>query len=289
VSSFGSISEFPVAAGPEGGTSIPPGAAPSQSAQHLLDQLPERRRQRGFMEVSQSLVLTTLAALAVIPRAPLYTQLDQKPEQEAFQPPNLALQLQPAAPQTPVGRFLDTPMPERIDKLEAHTLIVTRFVLEQAPFRQTDWPTPQRLHERDVHFLLPQPRPTEAAPEVPLIRPFDWPTPVRAKERDVHGLQFQVRPPEVAPGTPIIPIDLTFEVPRHPDPVVFDPPNLLTTTLFVTPVLPFRQMDWPNPVQAEQRQFGFAYNSMVPLLPPDVVQPTGNDEWIIRWRRRHRR
>lgn len=144
--------------------------------------------------------------MATLARAPLFARTPQRPRPQ--QPP-------------PCANLLQT------------TLAPTG----QAPFRQTDWPNPKR-----VVF-----RPQDTSQSgilvelIPMIRQSDWPNPVRRPTVQQPAPQHNLLTATLAPVIVVQPFkQQTFAgpapriVPQPPQVL----PNLLTTTLYVPPVIP---------------------------------------------------
>lgn len=148
--------------------------------------------------------------------------------QQAPQPPNLLLSTLAVAapPELPVGRQTDWPNP-----------VVRKHLLRTTIARSSyDPPAP---------VVPPEP--------FPVGRQLDWPNP--SKRRTLGGIEFEHASYQEIP-------DFLLTSLRHdwPNPVVrrsaqqpHPLPNLLSSTLFVTPLPPFKQTDWQNPSKAHPR------------------------------------
>lgn len=209
-----------------------------------LTENPARARQAGFLEVTQSLLLTTLSAALLLQaphdwpnpaRARAALQLEQSP--------NLVLA---GIPQ--YGALRDPyfvaywrkpwPAPDSYPDLLLSTLAASAAL----PFNQTDWPNPSRLR------LAGQPEQVSA----PLVlgfrpfKPYEWQNPAWRRAPPQPD-----QPPNLAlAGIPKYPGFGPYEWPNSALRRAAAPeqgPSLLLGLLAPAASQPFAALDWPNP------------------------------------------
>jgi hypothetical protein len=237
---------------------------------------PIARKQSGFLEVGQSLILATLAiTVAVVFRAPLYTA-PVKARTVALHDtvPNLLTGTLAPAIVLPFAQT-DWPNPpaRRAMAVETTPNVALYPPIVVLPFAQGDWPNP--LGRRPISV--------DAAPNTLAaitVAPFnldDWPNPQRARFQGIEG------PPNVALNAPIpIPPFNQDEFPtptRASSPGQLDAPgSLLLTTLRPAAPAPFTSLDWPTP----QRAKGFASTDVQGanwIPPPSITAPFSQSDW----------
>jgi hypothetical protein len=206
------ISEGPISSIQESSSSAP--AAP-----FLPGQFPEveKRKQRGFTDVTVNLLLTTLAAAAVAPgtRAPIVIQQPASKPAIVEQAPNLLL-----------------------------TTLAAQAAKPFAPYQQIDLPAKKRQPAvfEGPNLLLST---LAQAQRTPFL-PADWTSAARRKApaaQDFPNLAVSLAPP-VDPGQPRV--ALVIERKAKKATPVFDPPNLVIG-LAQAQAAPFAQTDWPYP------------------------------------------
>lgn len=215
------------------------------------------RRQSGEIFVAVNLLLTVLAAPAVVPRAPLYSPRPPIQSQQQWVAPNL--------------------------------LLTTLAAPAAAPFKQVDWPIPiaRRSQQQDFaqNLLGTTLAPTGAVP----FSQIDWPKQTsRARTQADAPLNLLLTPGLTPPFRPVdLPnpraITRAFQA---------DPPNLLTSTLSAAPsVVPFSLDDWPSP-QARRAPQTDAFQNLLSttLAPTTALAPFRQPEWQVqragRWQDR---
>jgi hypothetical protein len=268
-------------------------------------QNPVRRVAQIQQTVHQNLLTTTLAQPAAVPFKPVTfanplpakrsTQVEQRPVAPGsllapFSPDDLSIYVARKVPQQPelqtglLQTSLYTDPPTLVARVPLVAAAVKRAIVQQpdplhnllattlgaqapvaAPFRQTDWPNPQRRAGNMGAQVLT----VLSYYDQNAFRQTEWPNSVVARK---------VQQPQLVPNlsTSTLSVVVPAGDPRRqtdwPNPVrakqVQQPQpqtGLLQTALFTTPIDPkVSQTDWPNPTRARAVQ--------QPDVPPALLQ-----------------
>lgn len=204
---------------------------------------PIRRKQTGVIEVSQALLLTTLASFPLLHHAfegsnPTQTT---KRYQNLEIPPNLVLTLQPTpAPRAPL--FENRPNKRWIPVLEQPPNLLITGVLSTPISSAQEYPTQifKRYQDREIppNLLI------SGVVSSPITRKFDWPTQT-AKRAQVPDQGQTLLLSTLAPSAASLPFAQydwpTKQSIRYQDREI--PPNLVLT---FGPTPNFKPIDWPT-------------------------------------------
>ncbi len=255
--------------------------------QNLSNSVPQFRKQWGYAQFAQNLLLTTLAVVAVAStevRAPLQVQQNKVTQQPVYATPNLLT----TTLSTPVVAkpFLNTDLQTvrastRTPEFSYPNLLVGTLAQTQAqvPFSQTQWVNPQTIRSA-IADIYGYPLALKSVSQTPFSQ-TQWVNPSLlargAQSTDTRNLLTGTLAP-VAVETVVSRAPFVVQQNRLLQQLPIATGNLLVTTLAQTQSTPFSQTQWANP-QATRTATADSYASSIALLTAVTQAPFSQTQW----------